>query len=273
LKVFSCATLGFALVSCGLFLPARPAQASGGQISIHFGWDTPPNEFREFQRRGFHDGLDAAHRDFEHHMRPDVNQHPEFHNPPVPPEFARDYQDGFRHGYDNAVRHFFADNQPPEPQYQQPAPRYQQPVAPPPPPMSSGWNGFPHNAPPPARAGYVDGILGGAYDVAAGGPPRLESHDEFRRPHVPFLARESYRNGYRTGYETAFRNYSNPGDQMRRRGFVEGIAAARRDRDQNFPPNENAHEELRHPPVPPPAHEDYRDGFHHGYEMASSYIF
>ena len=267
MKILSSAVLGSTLCICGLSFTTQPAQAADGQISFHLSWDSAPQDFGEFKKRGFHDGQNAARWDFDHHMQADVNQHEDYRNPHVPPEFAREYQEGYRHGYDRAVQHFMEQSQPPAPRYEQPAP------PPPPPPMHSHWSDFPHDAPPPARFGYVEGVLAGAYDIAAGGPPRIDSHEEFRHPHMPPPAHDSYRYGFRSGYDTAYRNFSTPGDQTRRRGFVEGIAAARRDRDGHMPPNVNAHEELRHPPAPPMEHEDYRDGFRHGYEMASSYIF
>ncbi len=71
----------------------------------HGGWDAPPQEFREIARRGFHDGIEGAHRDMENHRRPNVNNRDEFRHPNVPREARHEYRDGFRRGYDAAFNH------------------------------------------------------------------------------------------------------------------------------------------------------------------------
>ena len=70
------------------------------------GWDAPPPEFRDAQRQGFHDGLQAARNDFDRHKQPSAERRREFRHPPVPPPARDDYRDGFRHGYDSAFSHF-----------------------------------------------------------------------------------------------------------------------------------------------------------------------
>jgi hypothetical protein len=79
--------------------PPGYGQGPGG------GWDTPPSEFRDFQRKGFHDGIEGARKDIENHRRPDVNNRDEFRNPNVPPPARHDYRDGFRRGYNTAMQH------------------------------------------------------------------------------------------------------------------------------------------------------------------------
>jgi hypothetical protein len=69
-------------------------------------WDMPPQEFREFQRTGFHDGIEAARRDFADHREPEVEAKREFREPPVPREARDDYRDAFRRGYVMAFKHF-----------------------------------------------------------------------------------------------------------------------------------------------------------------------
>ena len=69
------------------------------------GWDAPPREFREFQQRGYHDGVEGARRDFENHRPPNPNNRDEFRHPNVPREMRRDYKDGFKQGYYAAIRH------------------------------------------------------------------------------------------------------------------------------------------------------------------------
>ena len=49
------------------------------------------------------------------------------------------------------------------------------------------------------------------------------------------------------------------------RGFHDGVEAARRDLAAGRPPDADRHPRFRNPPVPPPAFEDYRQGFREGY--------
>ena len=68
-------------------------------------WDAPGPEMREFERRGYLDGVQGAQRDLENHRIWNVNNRDEFRRPHVP-EFARhEYREGFEHGYYAAVRH------------------------------------------------------------------------------------------------------------------------------------------------------------------------
>jgi hypothetical protein len=71
----------------------------------HEQWDALPGEFNDVQRRGFHDGMEGARRDFENHRRPDVDNRDEFRHPPVPPEVRGAYREGFRRGYERAMAH------------------------------------------------------------------------------------------------------------------------------------------------------------------------
>jgi hypothetical protein len=68
-------------------------------------WDAPPSGYHELQRRGFHDGIVAARRDIRAHHRPDVNNRPEFRNPPVPANVRQDYRESFRQGYNLGIQH------------------------------------------------------------------------------------------------------------------------------------------------------------------------
>ncbi len=68
-------------------------------------WDAPPQEFQEYARRGFQDGIEGARRDVENHRRPTPNNRDEFRHPNVPGQFRRDYRDGFRRGYTVAMEH------------------------------------------------------------------------------------------------------------------------------------------------------------------------
>ena len=85
--------------------PARYAQGPGG-------WDAPPQEFRDAQRQGFHDGIEGARHDVDNHRRPDVNNRDEYRHPHVPRSLRDDYREGFRRGYDVAMRHMLAGPRP-----------------------------------------------------------------------------------------------------------------------------------------------------------------
>jgi hypothetical protein len=69
-------------------------------------WDQPPDEFRDVQKQGFHDGIDAAHHDIDNHRQRDAEHHERFRHPSVDHDQVRDYRDAFRRGYDTAWRHF-----------------------------------------------------------------------------------------------------------------------------------------------------------------------
>ena len=86
-------------------LTGSKVMASGLQAQITMPWDQPPPEFRDVERRGFHDGVQAAIKDFNHHREPDPEPHKEFRNPHVQRSFVEDYRKGFRRGYDDAMRH------------------------------------------------------------------------------------------------------------------------------------------------------------------------
>jgi hypothetical protein len=84
--------------------PQGPPPPGYGQ-SGPGGWDQPPGEFREFQRLGFHDGIEGARKDIENHRRPNVNNRDEFRHPNVPGNARRDYRDAFRRGYTMGIQH------------------------------------------------------------------------------------------------------------------------------------------------------------------------
>lgn len=86
--------------------PPPPGYGQGGYGPG--GWDQAPQEFRDAQRRGFQDGVQGARKDFENHRPPNVNNRDEFRNPKfIARPDRRDYREGFRRGYDVAVRHIY----------------------------------------------------------------------------------------------------------------------------------------------------------------------
>jgi hypothetical protein len=80
--------------------PAQPAYA--GQEGR---WDEPPSEYRDAQRRGFHDGIEAARRDFQSRRHKDADDHEMYRHPPVERDLRSDYRNAFREGYSRAMNH------------------------------------------------------------------------------------------------------------------------------------------------------------------------
>jgi len=70
------------------------------------GWDAPPPDIQnDAMRRGFHDGIEGARKDYENHRAPNVNNRDEYRHPNVPGPLRHDYRAGFRRGYQAAVQH------------------------------------------------------------------------------------------------------------------------------------------------------------------------
>jgi hypothetical protein len=108
---FAIPLLAFALATPGLAIALPPAPAPA--FAQEPGWDTPPKEFRDIQRQGFHDGIEGARKDYDNHRRPDVNNRDEYRHPHVPDSAKADYREGFRRGYDEAMDHLMAANRQP----------------------------------------------------------------------------------------------------------------------------------------------------------------
>ncbi|SRR5579871_5351783 len=60
--------------------------------------------------------------------------------------------------------------------------------------------------------------------------------------------------------------------QIAQQAFNDGFSAARNDIAHGRPPNAEAHKRFRNPPVPPPAWNDYRQGFREGYHRAMQQV-
>ena len=86
-------------------LSASSAAAYAQDYDHHDDWDTPPREFREIQRQGFHDGVEGAKKDFDNHRMPDVNNRDEYRHPKVSKADREDYREGYRRGYEAAMDH------------------------------------------------------------------------------------------------------------------------------------------------------------------------
>lgn len=62
----------------------------------------PPPAYSEAAQQGYQNGVHAAQQDMRAGLQPDVNRHPHFRNPPVPPPLQEDFRHGFRDGYSQA---------------------------------------------------------------------------------------------------------------------------------------------------------------------------
>jgi hypothetical protein len=71
------------------------------------GWEAPPPELDEVSRRGYHDGVEGAHKDYDNHRRPDVNNRDEYRHPHVPGRDREAYRHGFERGYQSGVDHLY----------------------------------------------------------------------------------------------------------------------------------------------------------------------
>jgi len=83
---------------------ASPAPAAA-QYQDQGRWDETPSEYRDVQRQGFHDGIEAARRDFETRSHKDADDHDRYRHPSVEKEFRDDYRHAFREGYSRAMHH------------------------------------------------------------------------------------------------------------------------------------------------------------------------
>lgn len=109
--------MGLSVIALSLaVIPTTKAKASGvvegapaaaAAAQDRGAWDQPPEEFREIQRQGFHDGVEGARKDYENHRHPDVENREEYRHPHVPEGDRADYRDGFRRGYQQAVDHLY----------------------------------------------------------------------------------------------------------------------------------------------------------------------
>ncbi|HKF47570.1 MAG TPA: hypothetical protein VKB38_09455 [Terracidiphilus sp.] len=277
--------------------PIVPAHAAAftlspqpnGQYGQQGGWDAPPREFNDIQRRGFRDGVEGARHDFGNNRRPDVNNRDEYRHPDsIPPGLREAYRDAFRRGYNVAASHLWSEAPPPV----VPAPVFPAP-APPPPPRSSyggdggddwGARGLRSDA---ERQGYREGSQEARKDYQFQRRPDPDDHEEYRNPYVAAQFVDEYREGFMRGYEVQWsqlsgeRSWQNPGDpsqwnapdrftDMQRQGFRDGIQGAQRDFGNHRRPDPNNRDEYRNPNVPSELRGEYREGFRRGYEMAAT---
>jgi hypothetical protein len=105
----SALALSLGVTSGGLAAKAHatpaPAQDGYGQYGARGGWDQAPSEYRDAQRMGFRDGIEAARADFLNHRHNDADDHDRYRHPQVERELVSDYRHGFREGYSRAMHH------------------------------------------------------------------------------------------------------------------------------------------------------------------------
>ena len=256
--------------------PAEPA-FSGQQ----YGWDVPPQEFNDVQRRGFHDGVEGAHKDYGNGRRPNVNNREEYRDPDdmprdIPPEMREAYRHAFRRGYAVAASHLWGAQAPqgyPPPGAYAPQQNW-----------DWGMRGLQNDA---ARRGFHEGTERARDDFQYHRRPDPDDNPEYRNPPVPPQVVDEFRSGFMRGYEVAMSQLSGeqtwqfqgdpngwqaPGrfTEMQRRGFHDGMEGAQKDRGNGRPPDPNNRDEYRHPHVQPEFEGEYREGFRRGYEMAAA---
>ncbi len=63
----------------------------------------PPTSYTTVGQLGFRDGYNAGIRDARNGKSPDLFRHGNFKRPPVVPQAAQEYREGFRAGYHRAI--------------------------------------------------------------------------------------------------------------------------------------------------------------------------
>ena len=87
-----------------LGLAGLPAASPGHAHAQVIQWNIePPNYYNDLGRRAFHEGEEAAWRDFQAHRDMDPWHYPQMRNPPVPGEMRDRYRDAFLRGYDEGL--------------------------------------------------------------------------------------------------------------------------------------------------------------------------
>uniref|UniRef100_A0A7V4XUB7 Lipoprotein n=1 Tax=Acidobacterium capsulatum TaxID=33075 RepID=A0A7V4XUB7_9BACT len=67
-------------------------------------YPAPPPPGVQIAHQAYHQGFEAGRHDMRAGLPPDVNRHPRFRRPPVPPPAIHDYRVNFRNGYRAAYR-------------------------------------------------------------------------------------------------------------------------------------------------------------------------
>lgn len=114
LKWIALSALAFLLVLVSPALikahAAPLSTAAAGIAQDRDDWSRPPADYRDVQRQGYQDGVEAARHDFEHHRHADAADHDQYRHPHVPHDDRDAYREGFRHGYERAMAHMSGDH-------------------------------------------------------------------------------------------------------------------------------------------------------------------
>jgi len=169
------------------FSPASPAS---GFTQDRDDWDRPDNAWNDVQRRGFHEGIEAAREDVANHRRPDADDRFEYRHPRVPGRFREAYRESFMRGYRVAISHLANSG-----------PAY----GPPPVVVGRGaWDAFPDGYDDVRRNGFRHGIESARDDYEHHRNPDVDRHDTFRHPDVPRDQKRPFQEGFRQGYRVAW---------------------------------------------------------------------
>ncbi len=237
-------------------------------------WEAPPREFNDIQRRGFHDGIEGARKDYGNHRRPNVDNREEYRNSDLPPDLREPYRAAFRRGYQMAASHLWGPPPPPPP------------VAMPPHRDGDDWGarGLESDA---EHQGYREGAEAAHKDFQAQRRPDPDDRQEYRNPHVPPDLADEFREGFMRGYEVTISQlagepvwqiHGEPGQwapppqftAMQRQGFHDGVDGAQKDFGNHRHPNVLNRDEYRQPRVPQEFWREYREGFRRGYELTAA---
>lgn len=85
--------------------PAQPLPSAAQYQDQDRDWDRPPDAYQDAQRRGFHEGIEAARRDFSDHRHADADDHGVYKHPPVDEHDRSAFREGFKEGYHRAMEH------------------------------------------------------------------------------------------------------------------------------------------------------------------------
>src|SRR5215475_9722743 len=85
--------------------PAQPLPSAAQYQDRDHDWDRPPDAYQDAQRRGFHEGIEAARRDFADHRHADADDHEVYKRPPVDEHDRGAFREGFKEGYHRAMEH------------------------------------------------------------------------------------------------------------------------------------------------------------------------
>lgn len=107
---FGTAVLAAAIAAPVGMTPARafaaaPAAAWHQDQDQNRTWGQAPDSYRDVQRRGYQEGIEAARRDAESGHHRDADDHDVYKHPPVDRRDRSAFRDAFRQGYSDGMRH------------------------------------------------------------------------------------------------------------------------------------------------------------------------